>query len=127
MSDSASESDPLAVGDDEFTLPTPTDPWDSWAAKSLSRPDITVTGRLGFDDIEGGCSFLETDEGTRYEVTYPDGWTLDRTHAELRGPGGQLAGAGESVIVRGAVVTDRSSICQIGPIFEATEVQIRPA
>ena len=121
------ERDRRTAGDDEYTLPTRTDPWDSWAAKWPSRPDLTVTGRLGFDDIEGGCSFLETDEGTRYQVTYPDGWTLDRVGAELRGPGGQVALAGEPVTVRGAVATDRSSICQIGPIVVATEVEIRPA
>jgi hypothetical protein len=127
MSDGVPERDPLASGDDEFTLPPAADPWDAWAAKSPSRPDATVTGRLGFDDIEGGCSFLETDEGTRYEVAYPVGWTIDRMGAELRGPGGQVAHAGESVTVRGAVATDRSSICQIGPIFVATAVEILPA
>ena len=121
------ERDRRAAGDDEYTLPTRTDPWDSWAAKSPSRPDMAVTGRLGFDDIEGGCSFLQTDEGTRYEVTYPEGWAIDRMRAELRGPGDQVARAGESVTVRGAVAIDRSSICQIGPIFVATEVEIRPA
>jgi hypothetical protein len=31
---------------------------------------------------------------------------------------------GDAVTVRGAVATDRSSICQIGPIFVATEVEI---
>ena len=121
------ERERRATGDDEFTLPTSTDPWDAWAAKSPSPPEVTVTGRLGFDDIEGGCSFLETDEGTRYEVIYPDGWVVDRMLAELRGPGGELAGAGERVTVRGAVATDRSSICQIGPIFAATAVELRPA
>ena len=121
------ERDRRAAGDDEYTLPTPTDPWDSWAAKSPSRPEMTVTGRLGFDDIEGGCSFLETDAGTRYEVVYPDGWAIDRMLAELRGPGGQVAHAGESVTVGGAVATDRSSICQIGPIFVATDVEIPSA
>jgi hypothetical protein len=121
------ERESRASGDDEFTLPAPTDPREAWAARSRSRPEATVTGRLGFDDIEGGCSFLETGEGTRYEVAYPDGWTLDRMRAELRGPGGRLARAGESVTVRGVVATDRSSICQIGPIFMATEVEILPS
>ena len=37
------------------------------------------------------------------------------------------AHAGESVTVRGAVATDRSSICQIGPIFVATDVETAPA
>jgi len=127
MSAYGDDRDRRAVGDDEFTLPAPTEPWDSWAAKSPSRPDVIVTGRLGFDDIEGGCSFLETDDGTHYEVAYPVGWTLDRMRAELRGPGGQLARAGESVTVRGAIATDRSSICQIGPILAATDVKIRSA
>ncbi len=119
--------EPDASGDDAYILPPPTDPWESWAAKSLDPDAATVTGRLGFDDIEGGCSFLETSEGTRYEVVYPDGWTLDRARAELRGAGGRLAHAGDVVTVRGAVATDRSSICQIGPIFVATEVEILPA
>jgi hypothetical protein len=116
-----------ASRDDEFTLPPLIDPREAWAEKSRSRPDATVTGRLSFDDIEGGCSFLETVEGTRYEVVYPDGWSLDRMRAELRGPGSQLAHAGESVTVRGAVATDRSSIYQIGPIFLVTDVEILPA
>jgi len=111
---------------DEFTLPDPTDPWEVLAAKGRSGPSATVTGRLGFDDIEGGCSFLETDEGTRYEVAYPDGWVIDRQRAELRGPDGLMASAGETVTVRGAIATDRSSICQIGPIFVATDVEILP-
>jgi hypothetical protein len=127
VDDTEPRRDPFASGDDEFTLPTSTDPREAWAAKSPSRPDTTVTGRLGFDDIEGGCSFLETDEGTRYEVAYPDGWAIDRMRAELRGPDGQVANAGEPVTVRGAVAVDRSSICQIGPIFVATAVEVLPA
>ena len=114
-------------GDDEFTLPPPSDAWGSWAAKSGPPAALTVTGTLTFDDIEGGCSFLATDSGTRYEVTYPDGWILDRRRADLRGPLGQWARAGDTVTVRGTVATDRSSICQVGPIFVATEVEILPA
>jgi hypothetical protein len=121
------EMEPRASGGDEFTLPPLTDPREAWAAKSRTLPDAIVTGRLGFDDIEGGCSFLETDDGTRYEVAYPVGWTVDRMLADLRGPEGQIAHAGEPVTVRGAIATDRSSICQIGPIFVATEVEIQLA
>jgi hypothetical protein len=127
MSREVDRTEPPTSGDDEFTLPDPTDPWEALASKGRSRPDATVTGRLGFDDIEGGCSFLETDEGTRYEVAYPVGWMIDRQRAELRGPDGLMASAGETVTVRGAVATDRSSICQIGPIFVATDVEIRSA
>ena len=113
--------------DDEYTLPPPSDAWGSWAAKSRPPAALTVTGMLTFDDIEGGCSFLATDNGTRYEVIYPDGWILDRKRADLRGPNGEWARAGEAVTVRGTVATDRSSICQVGPIFVATEVELATA
>lgn len=118
--------DPDDSGQDGFTLPPPSDPRASWAAKRGVPPEMTVTGVLAFDDIEGGCWFLATDDGTRYEVLYPEGWTLDRRRAELRGPGECLARAGDNVTVRGTVATDRSSICQVGPIFLATEVEIPP-
>lgn len=113
--------------EDEFTLPPTSDPRKRWAAKRIAPGATTVTGVLGFDDIEGGCSFLATDSGVRYEVLYPEGWTLDRRQAELRGPGACVARAGDAVTVRGTVATDRSSICQVGPIFVATEVEIPPA
>jgi hypothetical protein len=118
--------DPGAAADDEFVIPPPSDPWRSRAAKTGSAVETTLTGVLGFDDIEGGCSYLETANGSRYEVIYPDAWTLDLVRAELRGPGGQLACAGEPVTVRGALATDRSSTSQIGPIFAATDVTILP-
>jgi hypothetical protein len=93
-------------------------------SKSIGAPSNTVTGTLGFDDIEGGCAFIEAPDGTRYEVVYPDGWTVDQAGAQLRGPDGQVADAGATVTVRGSVATDRSSICQIGPIFVANAVEI---
>ena len=107
-----------SASDDEYTLPSD--------AKSIGPAGETVSGTLGFDDIEGGCAFIEAPDGTRYEVIYPDGWTLDQAAAQLRGPDGQVADAGSAVTVRGSVATDRSSICQIGPIFVATEVDIAP-
>jgi hypothetical protein len=118
--------DPDESGRDEYTLPPPSDPRAAWAAKQVAPPEITVTGVLAFDDIEGRCSFLATDDGTRYEVLYPEGWTLDRRVAELRGPGDCVARAGDTVTARGTVATDRSSICQVGPIFLASAVDIRP-
>jgi hypothetical protein len=113
-------------GQDEFTLPPPSDPRAAWAAKQVAPAETTVTGVLAFDDIEGGCSFLATDGGRRYEVIYPEGWTLDRRRAELRGPDDCVARAGDPVTVRGTVATDRSSICQVGPIFLASAVEIPP-
>lgn len=113
-------------GDDEFTLPPASDPREAWAAKTGAAAHVTVSGLLGFDDIEGGCSFLEAPDGIRYEVAYPDGWWLDRMRAELHGPDGRVARAGEPVTVHGSIATDRSSICQVGPILVASEVEFPP-
>jgi hypothetical protein len=82
-----------------------------------------LTGVLGADSIEGGCTYLEAEDGTRYEVVYPPGYTIDRSSATLRDPsGGIIATAGDIVTVRGREATDMGSICMIGPIFQATEV-----
>ena len=82
----------------------------------------TYTGRLGSDAIEGGCTYLEAEDGSRYEVIYPDGWQLRRSPLELVGPDGRVvAGAGDEVTIRGSEA-DMVSVCQIGPIIQATEV-----
>ena len=91
---------------------------------STSQVDgIELRGTLGFDDIEGGCAYLRAADGTRYEVIYPDGWELRRGPVELVSPDGDVvASSGDEVTVRGREATDMASICQIGPIFRATEV-----
>jgi hypothetical protein len=82
-----------------------------------------LTGLLGADSIEGGCTYLETLDGTRYEVIYPEGWTIDRSSATLRDPSGEvIASGGDVVTVRGREATDMASFCMIGPIFQASEV-----
>jgi len=87
------------------------------------RPgEMTITGRLGFDTIEGGCPYLETDGGMRYQVLWPDGWELDGRGDLVNPAGDAVAGAGDEVTVRGRVADDMASICQIGPIFRASEV-----
>jgi hypothetical protein len=85
-------------------------------------PEIELTGILGYDDeLEGGCAYLQTDADTRYEVLYPDGWKLQGNR--LRNPAGDIAAiAGDTVTVRGVERADAASICQIGPIFQATAV-----
>jgi hypothetical protein len=84
----------------------------------------TITGVLGADAIEGGCAYLETADGTRYEVIWPDGWELQASPLELRDPeGAVVAEAGDEVTVRGEEATDMASTCQIGPIFRATGVE----
>jgi hypothetical protein len=83
----------------------------------------TISGRLGADSIEGGCAYLQTEAGKRYEVIYPKSWKLDKGRARLTNPQGEVvASAGDTVTVRGEIATDMASTCQIGPIFRATEV-----
>lgn len=106
-----------AAGDDSFTLPPGRD---KSFAPSGAR---TVEGTLVFDDIEGGCSYLQLRDGSKLEIVYPDGWTLDRAAAVLRGPDAVVVDAGATLRVTGSVATDRSSICQVGPIFQATSVE----
>jgi hypothetical protein len=82
-----------------------------------------LVGTLGSDAVEGGCAYLEASDGTRYEVIYPDGWTLQKSPLQLRAPDGTVvARAGDEVTVRGSETTDMASICMIGPIFRATSV-----
>ncbi len=83
-----------------------------------------LSGTLGADSIEGGCGYLQTPDGTRYQVSYPDGWELSISPLELRDPDGNVfAGPGDEVTVTGEVATDMASICQIGPIFRAVSVE----
>jgi hypothetical protein len=112
----ATEAQPSVT--DEFTVPS--------ADKSFGPGARSVSGTLRFDDVEGGCAYLEAADGTRYEVVYPEGWTIDRALGELRTDDGPVVAAGEAVTVRGSVATDRSSTCQIGPIFVATSVEVAP-
>lgn len=84
-----------------------------------------LTGVLGLAEIETGCPYLESADGTRYEVMYPEGWELRRSPLQLIAPDGTtVARAGDEVTVRGSVAGDMASICQIGPIFRATEVMV---
>jgi len=70
--------------------------------------------------------FLETPDGTAYEVILPEGWQMDRAAAELRGPAGEIVKFGSSLVVRGSIARHRASTCHIGPIFVANEVQLPP-
>jgi hypothetical protein len=110
----------MSGGDDDFILP-PRSPASS-PGKDLGAGERTITGVLGFDTVEGGCAFVEAADGSRYEVIYPEGWTVDRSSGELRADDGRIGRVGDAITVRGSTATDRSSICQIGPIILASEV-----
>ena len=82
-----------------------------------------LVGTLGADAVEGGCGYLQAADGTRYEVVYPSGWELQLSPLQLTSPDGDVvARGGDEVTVVGAGANDMASICQIGPIFRATEV-----
>ena len=92
-------------------------------ASSSSNAGIEISGVFSSDSIEGGCAFLEAADGTRYEVLWPDGWTLLRNPFRLQDPNGEVvASGGETVTVRGQEANDMGSICMVGPIFRASEV-----
>ena len=89
---------------------------------SLADGVETYVGMLGSDAIECGCAYLQSADGGKYEVIYPDGWTLRKSPLELVAPDGRVvAEAGDEVTIRGTRA-DMASICQIGPIIQATEV-----
>jgi hypothetical protein len=89
---------------------------------SPAGTETTYSGVLGADSIEGGCSYLQTADGKRYELIPPDGWRLDKGSAQLTGPDGAVvASAGDAITVKGHEA-DMVSICQIGPIIQAAEI-----
>ncbi|MCA1571799.1 MAG: hypothetical protein LC798_16100 [Chloroflexi bacterium] len=98
------------------------------SAKPSAPPRLgshELTGTLGFEDLEGGCVTFESQDATRYEVLYPEGWELQRSPLQLLSPDGEVvARPGDQITIRGSEATDMSSICQVGPIFRATEVVI---
>ena len=82
-----------------------------------------LTGTLGADTAERGCTYLEAADGTRYEVRYPEGWSVEAAPLRLTDPSGEVvATGGETITVQGRVEREARSICQLGPIFEADEV-----
>jgi hypothetical protein len=116
-----------APGSPRSPIPSPS-PGESTPRPSLTAAPIRsgaalrITGTLSFDAIEGGCPFLETAEGKRYEVLYPEGWSIDRGSGRLVGPDGRSVEPGGTITVRGSIASDIASICQVGPIVRAVEV-----
>ena len=90
--------------------------------KSPTAGGNSYTGVLRSDTIEGGCVYLLAADGQKYEIIPPDGWDLQKAPAAVVSPNGQVvAKAGDVITVHGNEA-DMMSICQIGPIIQATDI-----
>ena len=99
------------------------------AAPSGALPtggDADLVGTLNGDPLlEGGCAWLVDDDGQSWEVLWPAGYSLQfRGELTLLVRDGEesVAMTGQRVGVDGAEATDMASICQVGRLFQATEV-----
>lgn len=112
----------------EAATPSPTaeaSPTDDAEATRDATAEETITGILAGDDIEGGCVFVTADDGTNYEVIWPEGWDISFETMELRDETGELVAiGGDRLSVHGRMAEGQASICQVGPIFEAVEVEV---
>jgi hypothetical protein len=115
------------TGDASASTP-PADPGASGISQPSDGPSLvpgmTLTGVLGADSIEGGCMFLEADDGLRYEVIWPDGWEVTPELDLIDADGEVVAEGGDRISIRGDIATGMASICQVGQIFEATDVTL---
>lgn len=86
--------------------------------------EADLSGTLGGDaQLEGGCAWLETESEGRVEPRWPEGYRIEFEPVRLVGPGGEvIAEEGDTVAVNGRIAGDVMTICQVGPVFEVTEV-----
>lgn len=112
----------VACGEEPASAPPSGDVGDDGQSGAVEEP-VTLEGTLGGDaELEGGCAWLDTDEG-RFEVMYPAGYQVAFDPLRLLGPDGDtIAGEGEALRVEGTVGDDMVSACQVGTIFQATDV-----
>ncbi|MFL5710593.1 MAG: hypothetical protein ACJ77W_01765 [Chloroflexota bacterium] len=90
-----------------------------------SKPGVNAdySGILSMDEIEGGCTYLQADDGRKLQVIYPAGWELRKSPLELIAPDGSVhSKGGDRVSVNGSEAHDIATICQIGPVIQASEV-----
>ncbi|MFL5713232.1 MAG: hypothetical protein ACJ769_01085 [Chloroflexota bacterium] len=92
---------------------------------AASKPGVSAdySGILSMDEIEGGCTYLQADDGRKLQVIYPAGWELRKSPLELIAPDGSVhSKGGDRVSVNGSEAHDIATICQIGPVIQASEV-----
>ncbi|MFL5708743.1 MAG: hypothetical protein ACJ77Y_07105 [Chloroflexota bacterium] len=92
---------------------------------TASKPGVGAdySGILSMDEIEGGCTYLQADDGRKLQVIYPAGWELRKSPLELIAPDGSVhSKGGDRVSVNGSEAHDIATICQIGPVIQASEV-----
>ena len=117
----ASSSGPAGeTGTPPATSPSPS--LELSSPKSPTGAEETYTGVLRSDAIEGGCVYLQTADGQKYEVIPPDQWQLQKAPAALVDPSGQVVARTGDVITVHGHEADMMSICQIGPIIQATQI-----
>lgn len=107
--------DPAAEPDEQAAEPDPNE---------QAGGEMELTGTLGGDaELEGGCAWLDADDGTRYEVAWPDGYEVRFEPLELVGPDGEtVARDGDTLHVTGELAEDAVSFCMVGTMFQAQEV-----
>jgi hypothetical protein len=83
-----------------------------------------LTGTLGGDAaLEGGCAWLD-DGSQRWEIQYPPGYTVAFDPLTVTAPDGTVASDGDTITVAGKRVDDVVTICQVGPVWAATSVEL---
>lgn len=87
-----------SLGGPSFGVPSP--------GAGKTDGEVTMTGRVEFLDIEGGCLVLRVD-GQAYQLV-----GVDR----------ETARPGTTVTVRGRVRTDLLTTCQVGPVLQVAEI-----
>lgn len=82
-----------------------------------------LTGTFNGDPVlEGGCSWLETDE-QRYQLVLPQGYQVDYAQLAIVAPDGKtVAKAGDTIKVTGHEAPQQRSFCQVGTIFDVETI-----
>lgn len=121
----AAPESPSASG----TSPNATESPDVSPTETADQPagsieDADLIGTFGGDaQLEGGCAWVDGQDGKRYEVIYPEGWSVHFEPLHLIDPDAEVrAEEGDRIGLDGSVGDDLVSICQVGTIFEAREV-----